>query len=193
LNICSLVEKIFPKTVENMDYYLSESEMLSLLCKEEVNTFGFYYPIKFFLKQRSTHEVEDEDLMYAWGLYYVSSLFNHSCAPNIYKRTTGRGHIFRALHDIGIGTPLTHCYVDLHINTNQRRKELLDHYGFHCVCERCEDINVDMQFSDDYVCPKYECGGLIVYKLNSDQRRCNKCDHDPDAEEHYGTDDSDSE
>lgn len=78
----------------------------------------------------------------------MSSLLNHSCAPNLYKKLNGKVHQLRALHDIKKGTEVCHSYIDLDKNTNQRRTDLQNHYGFFCICERCKDNNIEVTYAN---------------------------------------------
>lgn len=71
----------------------------------------------------------------------VSSLFNHSCAPNVFNgsNTGGDMDIFISTRPIkkgdqvfvGDGYPLEEL-------TMIRRKELSQKYNFDCKCDRCE-------------------------------------------------------
>lgn len=59
---------------------LSADQMLSLICKEETNTFGLY--------PRATGTPVDDGSVtrgesYGLGLYPRAAMFNHSCQPNV--------------------------------------------------------------------------------------------------------------
>lgn len=108
----------------------------------------------------------------------ILSLFNHTCSPNLYKTREGRNYRFNALHDIKKGTELNITYIDLAKNTNQRRHELSDNYGFMCICKRCteeDELLAADQFK--YMCERYGCGGLVVKEFDpkGKTRVCNRC------------------
>ena len=61
-----------------------------------------------------------------------------------------------------------------------------DHYGFHCVCSRCEtedELSIDKQFR--YLCGRWGCGGLLIRELDpKGQRRiCNRCYYPEDDDD----------
>jgi SET and MYND domain-containing protein len=59
---------------------LSPAEMLSLICKEETNTFGLYRGITGPLSMVDRPVPRGES--YGLGLYPRAAMFNHSCEPN---------------------------------------------------------------------------------------------------------------
>lgn len=77
------------------------------------------------------------------GLYPLSSVFNHSCEPNVVFVTEGGGGArlaYRAIRDIAAGEELCVNYVDLCAPTEARRRALLDASHFLCRCDRCEGV-----------------------------------------------------
>ncbi|PRP77507.1 set and mynd domain containing protein [Planoprotostelium fungivorum] len=150
---------------------ITSKKVFELACREESNAFGLYLPYR---NGRGIVTEDDEGGLFAFGFYPLISLCNHSCSPNIYKMLEGTTYVYRALHDIPQGTELCHSYIDLYKNTNQRRTELRNNYGFTCSCDRCEDENtLEDPFSETHVCSRYMCGGLYIDVKGV--RRCHRC------------------
>lgn len=71
----------------------SQDEILSLLCKEETNTFGLYAEMTgpMHMMERSRGEC------YGFSLFPRAAIFNHSCEPNV-------GHMYHSHIYSGKGT-----------------------------------------------------------------------------------------
>ena len=64
---------------------------------------------------------------------------NHDCIPNAAATVMDDGRIaVCALRDIAEGDAVLISYVDIAQSREQRRKVLLEHYGFDCRCEKCK-------------------------------------------------------
>ncbi len=82
--------------------------------------------------------------VFAFGLYDVGSLFNHSCEPSVINFPVGdttADMVFRTQIALSAGSELTVTYlVGLdevpHLDSRQASTKL--HYGFLCRCHRCE-------------------------------------------------------
>jgi len=78
------------------------------------------------------------------AVYLLSSLFNHSCSPNVEPVFPHNNHIiaFKALRDIQKNEQLTISYIDsINLSYQERQHSLLHGYGFQCQCEKClEDM-----------------------------------------------------
>lgn len=93
--------------------------------------------------QCNAHRIKDSlgrDM--ALGLFPMTSMLNHSCAPNCYHSFRVRQGeqpvlIMRALRDISAGEELCYNYVPLYQSTAMRQTQLLSAYSFMCSCERC--------------------------------------------------------
>jgi SET domain len=78
----------------------------------------------------------------ALGLFPLTSMMNHSCAPNCMHQfliTPGRPPrlVMKAITPIKTGDELCYSYVNLYQSTTSRRDQLFKAYSFHCSCERC--------------------------------------------------------
>ena len=92
-----------------------------MICREECNSFGY---------RDSSNE------LFAYGLLPLASKFNHSCVPNISKRSQGRIHIFQATTPIEKGSECLISYAPLDATVKERQKHL-EGFLFQCSCERC--------------------------------------------------------
>eukprot|EP00931_Biecheleriopsis_adriatica_P093817 TRINITY_DN67538_c0_g1_i1.p1 TRINITY_DN67538_c0_g1~~TRINITY_DN67538_c0_g1_i1.p1 ORF type:complete len:501 (+),score=131.08 TRINITY_DN67538_c0_g1_i1:25-1527(+) len=71
---------------------------------------------------------------------------NHSCAPNCLA--DGDLGTLRAMRPVAAGEELTVSYLDdaaLLMAREARRKELQEHWEFHCACKRCEALGDDVR------------------------------------------------
>lgn len=81
----------------------------------------------------------------AIAVFLEASYFNHSCAPNLKRRsrnfssqTSAVGCELHATRDIAAGEPLTISYIgDSLETTRERREHLLASYRFWCNCSLC--------------------------------------------------------
>lgn len=66
------------------------------------------------------------------------SIFNHSCNPNIiFGKNNESKMVFITIKDINKGEEIQNCYIDIFKSTIERKKNLLNQYGFICKCDRC--------------------------------------------------------
>jgi len=104
---------------------LNSSLMLDIFCKNRINMFGIWS--------------ENQSLL-GYGVYPISSFYNHSCWPNISFKTNFGGvpqlEFFTVSH-IPKNGELTISYIDLLDSVTNRRDLLKDKYFFDCQCERC--------------------------------------------------------
>ncbi len=161
VDLLTMISTRVTNVLENIDLELVQK----LAVIEESNAYGMYFPVAHY--ESSTFEKNHPNVanlrQFAFGIYPISSLFNHSCSPNLYKIRKGLEYQFYALRDIPKGTEVCHSYIDLDKTTNQRRQDLQNNYGFACLCPRCikgDDLNDP--FMENYVCRKYGCGGLLI-------------------------------
>ncbi|KAI9011241.1 hypothetical protein BC832DRAFT_538283 [Gaertneriomyces semiglobifer] len=122
-----------------------EQSLLSLICKEECNSFGLY-----------TFKYEGPTVPrqgYGLAVYPLAAFFNHSCSPNIGHVTINHGPkatrplrgpemVFYAISDVAEGEEAVISYVALEPasedNGVARRQRLEEHFHFKCDCARCE-------------------------------------------------------
>jgi hypothetical protein len=107
----------------------------------------------------------------------VLHLLNHSCCPNVVfdsvpadlHAAAGAAFALVALRDIARGDELCHCYASSSDGPQARRRELLDHHGFECRCDRCAaDPASEMRMAsrlDALRCTRPECGTGLSYPL----------------------------
>ncbi|KAJ3414227.1 hypothetical protein HDV05_006844 [Chytridiales sp. JEL 0842] len=106
------------------------SSTLTLICKEECNSFGTYtFP----------HPTEPR-VGYALSLYPTAVFFNHACAPNVGHTTRHSTMVFYALESVKMGEELCISYIGVSKSPDfeTRRRFLKDVFFFECDCERCE-------------------------------------------------------
>ncbi|KAK8074337.1 hypothetical protein PG994_005236 [Apiospora phragmitis] len=80
------------------------------------------------------------------AVYLGTSRFNHQCAPNLLTNIKTNGEItLRARHRILVGAELTISYIHLDLLRAERRRKLLEDFGFECQCDLCdeEDLRPD--------------------------------------------------
>ena len=73
------------------------------------------------------------------GLFFLSAMLNHSCAPNCHKFFLGDIAFFATLREVKAGEELCHSYLppDGLVQAARERSARLDR-DFVCCCERCE-------------------------------------------------------
>ena len=84
------------------------------------------------------------------GMYCAIARLNHSCIPNVQQThyPDTREEVLYASRLINEGDEINDCYIDLRQTRENRRKELLELYRFHCMCEACS-MNDVMVIQDD--------------------------------------------
>ncbi|KAJ3546496.1 hypothetical protein NM208_g1964 [Fusarium decemcellulare] len=117
---------------------LDPDEMLSLICKEETNTFGLYPKLTgpLYMADRPVPRGES----YALSLYPRAAQFNHSCLPNVTHKPDNQGRmVYTAARDIAKGEECMITYFDLteHEDLTSRQKHVQEQFQFKCTCERC--------------------------------------------------------
>jgi len=152
---------VLEETVDE-EIMLETQQLRDLIAKEETNSHSLMYDYAHLRGEKERFAVEDDDSMYGFGAFVKSSLFNHSCAPNIFRRTKGGILSLYALRNIEKGEEVCITYVPLSLAANLRGEEIHCGYGFACNCERCDDFNVDLDFLDSFVCSRQDCGGLLI-------------------------------
>jgi len=126
------------------------------------------------------------------GLYYTSSLFNHSCQPNISKIIEPGAsfgcHTMIAIKDIEIGEEICFNYIPVSLPYETRQSKLSHSYFFKCACPGCHSLNKNNnnnnknnnnnnknnnspfhnRFLKQYLCKNEICNGIITpFKLDS--------------------------
>ncbi|KAM0442135.1 hypothetical protein ACHAQK_004457 [Fusarium lateritium] len=121
-----------------MSCLLSADEMLSLLCKEETNTFGLYPRIT------GSQSVNDRSIsrgeMYGMALYPRAAQFNHSCLPNVTHKPDGEARmVYTAARDIAKDEECMITYFDQSTqqDVSSRQYYTEEQFRFKCTCDRC--------------------------------------------------------
>lgn len=119
----------------------------ALLSKDKLNAFGIMEPMEFNKENCGQRSVR------AYGIYPKASLFNHDCLPNAcrfdYVDTAPDRNtdvIIRMIHDVPQGREICLSYFPVNWNYSNRKKRLLEEYGFTCECDRCK---VEANWSDN--------------------------------------------
>lgn len=114
-------------------------DTVSLICKEETNSFGMYPKTTGMHPHPGPQGTRG--IAYGLALHHQASFFNHSCLPNVMH---GPDHVSRmvmhATRDITTGEECCITYFDLaERDSIEARRELLTRFfNFECNCRRCE-------------------------------------------------------
>lgn len=81
------------------------------------------------------------------SVFNVLSMFNHSCAPNIYHPRRGKQQYCVTIRPIRKGQQLFISYLSPNdwSTMEQRQQKLKYSWGFDCTCERCDDTQQSIQ------------------------------------------------
>ena len=73
------------------------------------------------------------------GTFPLSSLFNHSCAPNVVRVTVDDKLVFIISRPVEKNQQLFVCYRSSFLDSNKekRQREIFKSYRFKCSCEAC--------------------------------------------------------
>ncbi|OGM48677.1 hypothetical protein ABOM_001982 [Aspergillus bombycis] len=133
-------ERLIKTYLSDVPWLPNTQEVLSLLCKEEANSFGLYpgvtgvFPLPDPPVERGIH--------YGLAVYPRATICNHSCLPNIIHGPDDRGRmVFTSQRDIAANEECQISYFDLskYVDVQARQKVLQDYFTFSCVCRRCQE------------------------------------------------------
>ncbi|KAF2076615.1 hypothetical protein CYY_002101 [Polysphondylium violaceum] len=156
-----------------------QNKMIELMCILECNAHEIGITIP-----SNTNTCSYRYCSIGAGLYYTSSLFNHSCQPNISKiiepgQSYGN-HTMLAFKDIEMGEEICFNYIPISLAFDDRQTKLLYSYFFKCACPACLHVpkktnnnkknnnnnNNNNQFHNrflkQYLCKKETCNGIIT-------------------------------
>ncbi|KAJ3531162.1 hypothetical protein NM688_g7611 [Phlebia brevispora] len=74
------------------------------------------------------------------GIFLLASRFNSSCTPNVSKSWDDIHNVmvFRTLRDVAEGEELCFNYCGVLGTKEERKRELLEDFGFECICSACQ-------------------------------------------------------
>ena len=138
-SITELEKSQIPMTVTALSHVfpaLSKMEIseivYTILGRSRCNCFGIWelHP--------STGVSFPDSEMFGYAVYPRSSLFNHSCTPNVEKRRRGRKMEFITKRDVRRGEELLIDYLgDREYDSQSRRSTIKEYWGFECDCPTC--------------------------------------------------------
>ncbi|OQS03686.1 hypothetical protein THRCLA_03998 [Thraustotheca clavata] len=102
----------------------TKAQIEEMLCRFHVNNFM----------------ITDELLLdIGTGCFPWGAMVNHSCDNNCAVTYAPKTHNMqlRAIRPIHSGEEITQTYVDVGLPPQNRRRQLKEHYHFHCQCARC--------------------------------------------------------
>jgi hypothetical protein len=123
------------------------SELL-LSCELEMTVEEAYQLL--LIIQCNAHRIKDGSGDVALGLFPLTSMLNHSCAPNCFhsylinSASEPPSLVIRALCDIKQGEELCYNYIPLYQSTDIRQGQLYRAYSFTCQCLRCQYNNLTL-------------------------------------------------
>ncbi|BCS28984.1 uncharacterized protein APUU_70554A [Aspergillus puulaauensis] len=120
---------------EDQPGLLSPDDVLTLICKEETNTFGLYT-----VNTGPPETQKERGASYGLACYPRATICNHSCLPNLKHGPDDRGRmVMTTTRDIAAGEECFIAYIDLsvHKSLEARQKRIMHYFTFSCVCDRC--------------------------------------------------------
>ncbi|KAM9993559.1 hypothetical protein ACTFIZ_011544 [Dictyostelium cf. discoideum] len=199
-----MISKFIEKTMDkeflkiicptNKEVIEFQNNLIKLMCILECNS----HDISFTIPQSTKSSYEYCSI--GIGLFYHSSMFNHSCNPNICKVIESKQHTqpisnekveysgnfathsMIAIKDIKKDDEISFNYIQITLSKIDRLKKLESSYHFQCKCSSCigdinnkQSIKSHSQFIEKYICKSKtgNCSG-ILFPLN-DNLICNIC------------------
>ena len=107
----------------------------------------------FSIRPVGSSDGEQSGEFFGWGVWPEISMCNHSCSPNVRKERRGRSWHFyidrpNINRGVGAGEQLCITYLggdERDLGLQERRKKLLDEWGFLCCCPRCHAESKELQ------------------------------------------------
>ncbi|KAL1745927.1 hypothetical protein HDZ31DRAFT_73245 [Schizophyllum fasciatum] len=109
-------------------YVRTPATLRAVLARDHANAFGIF----------DAQEAGESEML-GWAVYPAGSYFNHDCAPNVRKQRAGRTLRFLTTRAVAAGAELCISYVDTADGRTARRALCREHWGFECVCKRCQE------------------------------------------------------
>ncbi|EGC34766.1 hypothetical protein DICPUDRAFT_34471 [Dictyostelium purpureum] len=172
-----IIDTIYP-TVKEMSLF--QKNMIKLMCILECNSHDISFPFR-----TNSSITTFNYYSIGIGIYFNSSLFNHSCQPNICKviescKNNFGCHSMVAIRDIKENEEISFNYIQLNQNKQERIEKLQSSYYFTCNCPSCctNNPNPHKEFLNKYKCKKLNCSGLEYPNNNNNNNNnliCNIC------------------
>ncbi|KAJ3320931.1 hypothetical protein HDV06_004709 [Boothiomyces sp. JEL0866] len=132
--------------------------LISLIAKEECNSFGLYYA------------TTNQEPRKGYGLAFFPSaiFFNHSCDPNVGYYKAKQKYEFFTVTPVKKGESLCISYLDYSTNTAERKQILKQVFHFDCGCRVCNGAEFQ---ESKWLCSN--CKGFL--RPESEQWVCTCC------------------
>ncbi|KAJ6645965.1 SET and MYND domain-containing protein, partial [Pseudolycoriella hygida] len=72
------------------------------------------------------------------SLGLMVSMFNHSCAPNVFHSNSGDKDVFIVIRPVKKGDQLFIQYIQEDLQKSERHVVLKDHFNLKCTCDKCD-------------------------------------------------------
>ncbi|KAJ3271343.1 hypothetical protein HDV01_006848 [Terramyces sp. JEL0728] len=147
------IQSRYPEPISQLEAFL-----ISLIAKEECNSFGLYYA------------TTNQEPRKGYGLAFFPSaiFFNHSCDPNVGYFKSNRKYEFFTVAPVKKNESLYISYLDYTTSTQERKQVLKQVFHFDCACRVC---NGGEWQDSKWLCS--DCKGFL--KPESDQWVCTCC------------------
>ncbi|EAW07588.1 TPR domain protein [Aspergillus clavatus NRRL 1] len=90
--------------------------------------------------RKMTPQVKGRDAFHSCGVWALASYINHSCYSNAQRSFIGDMMIVRATQDLPANTEIAFWYQEPSEQTSKEKPVNLQHWGFKCSCEVCQDL-----------------------------------------------------
>lgn len=124
--IISQIKKIQDTKIKKFMTEIDKNEMEMYCTKYIRNAFNF--------------NGNNRDKIVMPAILINGAIFNHSCVPNVYFKPEDKHMLFITNRKIKKGEELCDFYCDLELPCINRKKRLLEQYGFDCKCDKCTII-----------------------------------------------------
>ncbi|QKF93531.1 SET domain-containing protein [Fadolivirus algeromassiliense] len=152
-DISSKFMKLQPKSLENYninkDRIKNELEIVKNYNADMYNYFINNYTFDDILLLCAKYMSNAFDFKGKPAFLFVGTLLNHSCLPNVIFGERDGIMVFMTVKSISKGEEICDNYIDITMPKNERKKHLLEQYGFECNCERCTEKESYCYISDN--------------------------------------------
>lgn len=140
-NIAKKFMKLQPKSLDNYNIHKNKIKMeLNKVKTINIDMYNFFinnYTFDDILLLCAKYMSNAFEFKGKPSFLFTGTLLNHSCLPNVIFGEKDGYMIFIAVKDIQKGDEICDNYIDITLPKKERKKHLLEQYGFECCCERC--------------------------------------------------------